>query len=976
MSFHSLIDGEHPKPPSRHGKHSLERPRHDSSRPTHGDKPQKTPRGKRGCEFCPLNKVHGIHKIFGKVRGRKIFIWAQSPGMQENKKRKELIGRSGEWLWYELKRVRITRKMCDIQNVVRCVPADRQEETWPPLKMRTPNKEEIKCCSIYNEKALEKSKAKLHLVFGAIAHKSLLGTEYKKDKRIFWSEKLKGWVVCLDHPSYFIRQGYSAGDGKAPSTSLKKFREDLRRGAKLLKKKGHDQFEFLRSLNTIGITTRKMARWAYGKINRATAKGIRIIADMEEGDVDGKRVALCCGFSFRTDTSYTFALDMPNTGISKEARKLNHKLVKKILRNPAIKKGMHYGVSDCNAVERLLHVKVKGYDYDTQIGEFFYDPNAKKYGLEAVAERKFPDFTGYKDIRAPESFTPEFRKKIEKNKKLTLSAAMQLASKTGQFNLAQLPWPKMVMYNGADCILEKRSEKSTLPHVNPELMRVYLDASFVLYKMEREEKCKPLFDYRWYNKLEKLFPIKQKILERKVKQLAGTRHIYLENKKGERIRKRFKPSSNDHIKWLLYEKMKLPIIGEKKDKDGNIKANTQAKTLGVLGVRYKDALTVVEYRKINKIQSTYMKGFRKCADLNNGHLRTNWKELGTSTGRLSSGATKDKSNEAVINFQNIHGDPLLKCLLISDKIWYEIYEYWIEHGAYDQQTWDMWEDAYILLAFDFSQMELRVLAQKSGDKNLIKLFSSGEDPHVLVGHALTGWDKEKIAHDERVRRFVKNMQFGIVFGLQPQGLYEFLLARGVDTTLDEVKRYHAKYFRTFPGVKRMQDNDRRFVEEHGYAESLLGFRRKLNVEEQKEQGGEHEGAYWGNQAINTPVQSTAHNLMMVAVASLERSPDKYSKLDASQLEIHDAMYFRLKLKHMLKAMVQGKMLFEEEPLKAAREDFRLKWDVPLLVKPKAGFRFGVMVEDGLDTPWNFLNAWCEENKALQKDYKKQLSELN
>src|SRR5882672_8442448 len=82
------------------------------------------PRGKRGCEHCPLDKVKSVHKIFGKVHGRKIFIWAQSPGPKENKERKELIGPSGEFLWYELKQVGITRDMCDVQNVVRCLPAD------------------------------------------------------------------------------------------------------------------------------------------------------------------------------------------------------------------------------------------------------------------------------------------------------------------------------------------------------------------------------------------------------------------------------------------------------------------------------------------------------------------------------------------------------------------------------------------------------------------------------------------------------------------------------------------------------------------------------------------------------------------------------------------------------------------------------------------------------------------------------------
>ncbi len=172
------------------------------------DATRKKPSASRlGCDYCPLNGVIGIKKIFGTVEGKDIMCWAQSPGMDENREGRELVGRAGKFLWSELKRVGITRDMCDIQNAVRCVPADRVEDVWPPLKMRNPSKEEIKCCSLYTKQAIEKQRAKLHLVFGEIAQKAVLGQEYKKDRKVFWSEKLNGNVVCLDHPSYFIRFG-------------------------------------------------------------------------------------------------------------------------------------------------------------------------------------------------------------------------------------------------------------------------------------------------------------------------------------------------------------------------------------------------------------------------------------------------------------------------------------------------------------------------------------------------------------------------------------------------------------------------------------------------------------------------------------------------------------------------------------------------------------------------------------------------
>src|SRR5438132_13811402 len=90
-----------------------------------------------GCDNCPskMNWKEWIRPVFGQVTGKKIFVWAQNPGHNENKEGQELVGKSGEWLWRELKRVGITRDQCDIQNVVRCYTVDYQDVEWPSLKM-------------------------------------------------------------------------------------------------------------------------------------------------------------------------------------------------------------------------------------------------------------------------------------------------------------------------------------------------------------------------------------------------------------------------------------------------------------------------------------------------------------------------------------------------------------------------------------------------------------------------------------------------------------------------------------------------------------------------------------------------------------------------------------------------------------------------------------------------------------------------
>src|ERR1039458_8676292 len=180
-----------------------------------------------GCAFCPLNKVPGIHKVKGEVHGREIFIWGIAPGPQENEKLTEFIGKSGELLWQELERVGILRSKCDVQNIVRCFPADQVENSRHPLKKRNPSKEEIHCCSVYTKDAIRLSRAKMHLIFGKVTAKNVLGTEFKKGKKAFRSERLNAHVFCFWHPTYLVMHGCSAGSTQEPNAIFKQWRKDL-----------------------------------------------------------------------------------------------------------------------------------------------------------------------------------------------------------------------------------------------------------------------------------------------------------------------------------------------------------------------------------------------------------------------------------------------------------------------------------------------------------------------------------------------------------------------------------------------------------------------------------------------------------------------------------------------------------------------------------------------------------------------------
>lgn len=857
----------------------------------------------RGCEFCPLNTVKGIHKIIGKVRGRKIFVWAQSPGPEENREGKELIGRSGKWFWDEMEGAGLTRDMVDIQNVVRCYPADRIVDKYGPmLKMRNPSKEEIFSCNAWTDKALEKSKARVHVVLGQVAAKALLGTEYKKDRTVFWSEKLKGWAICADHPSFFIRGGSRA--------RLRKFRELLKHAAKLAKVSSGSRFGYIEKQHYVGIATVKEAKRAYRKIVRAPG---RVSADFEWGYVDehgkatadgrGRRTALVYGFCPRPGYSYVFYAGHPDAPIpNQRAGKKIIKIVKKILTDEKIKKLFHHGCSDVEATSDLLHCDIRGYDYDTEFGEYFRFPDAHGFGLDIITSRRMPQFAGYKQIVVPDALTTQFFEsyvKPHKNEtkdeakhryltKTPIADIYQKARKNGGLNYALVPWKKMVLYNGADNDVQKRIELTTKQFVNLELMHVYIDASFILAKMEVDG---PLFDYKHHRDLEKWWPVQAQYHLRMIRK-------YAKKILGKEQGKTFNPNSPPQVWNILYNKLRLQkVLPENLDRDGNpVKPDTGKNTLDLLGEYHPLPKHIKEFRYYSKGKGTYLDGFKISADMFGGKLRTRWWLTGTGTGRMSSGGGKNKKDEditGIVNLQNVHGNHQIQCLLISDKQWRKLYKYWLKHGPFksdkDIPFW-VWK-LRVLLGFDHAQMELRVLAQKSKDKALIRIFSTKQDlntkktskcttckkkeylckncrnctkdcgcgdPHSLVGHELTGWEIYKIKIDDAIRRVVKNMQFGIVFGLNENNLFDYMVAKKVYRyarnakekkeelkNRERVKEFHRKYFERFSAVRQMIEEDRAFAEKNGYVQTLFGFKRTIGANAESDRD-----AYWGNQAVN------------------------------------------------------------------------------------------------------------------------------
>lgn len=944
----------------------------------------------RGCDHCSLNKVKGVKKIMGHVRGKQLLIVAQSPGPEENEAGVELIGRSGQFLWDELEKVGILRKHADIQNVVRCFPATRTEGTYESyLKMRNPSALEIKCCSIHTEKAMESVKARHILVLGQVAHKAFLKTRSVPKQKIFYSKELGAKVYLADHPAFFIR-GYGAGE------RLATFRGTLKQLAGALKDKEvviDNVYSFLHKQKYVLVDTQAKAIEASKSI-RNYAASRRIAIDIEYDDELENRQVFAVGACPKPGLTYVFMTGHP-TQNPRTADKIWDVMVD-LLEDGDIRKVMHYGCSDVMALEQKAGIRTRGFDWDTNYSDYLWYPDAKAYGLSAIAERRFQAFSGYKQIIVadlmaglPEDVKiPTIIANARDDQKLNW-----LAKKAKQYHLSRCSPETIRLYNGADCDLTKRIELDTKKDVPHPLVKLYMDLSFVLKRMEANG---PIFDYIQHAKVDKLYPL---LIDEKLKKLRKL----TDNED-------FNPDSHPQVFDAVYNYFGLEYPMSKG------KPNTQKKTMLMLSREHPFPGEVVEYRKLTKAKGTYIDGQFECAEQWGGRLRTTFWATGTRTGRLSSSG----GDEGGVNLQNLHGDPQLQNMLVADKRWRKVYKVaarlarkydctaddmphkdergkmipatptgryvcrrlmrWVERNMPDLKT-------YLIL--DYGQVEVRVAAQMSGDENLLKDCLSS-DIHTLVGVAMTGWSADKIRNDKKTRTLTKNVHFGILFGISKQNLYEFIKAMDptYEGTPEEVERAYDRYFKRYPGIGDFIASQRAYAEEHGCVYTMFGLRQPLNIDKRRDDGDDYSqyetyedlktgNVSWKNQAINGPVQGTAHQLMEAALINLHRKPNRYKVLGVPCMEVHDAIYMMVNVLELQAAYKKARYLLEKESLATVKRDFPdMEWTVPIVTEAEACMRLGDKVpldEEGFDSE-SYLMRWFfkakKQNIALNTRLRK------
>jgi len=310
----------------------------------------------------------------------------------------------------------------------------------------------------------------------------------------------------------------------------------------------------------------------------------------------------------------------------------------------------------------------------------------------------------------------------------------------------------------------------------------------------------------------------------------------------------FNINSTQQLGEILFKKLNLPT--GKKTKTGYSTNEAELERLSAEG--YELPSKILEYRSISKLKSTYVDALPECINPRTGRVHTSFNQAITETGRLSS------SNP---NLQNIP---------IRTEIGREI-----------RKTFIPGEDGYSLLTFDYSQIELRMLAHLSKDARLTEAFHKDEDIHSSTAALIFGIPIGQITPD--MRRQAKTINFGIIYGMGA-----FRLSKELEISLSDAQKFIDSYFQTYSGVKSYFDEVVSFARKNGYVTTISGRRRRIpeinstnrNIREFSERT-----------AINTPVQGSAADLIklaMIKIAEFLKSEKLKSKL---LLQVHDELVF-------------------------------------------------------------------------------------
>ncbi|CAI1811743.1 DNA polymerase I [Serratia quinivorans] len=312
----------------------------------------------------------------------------------------------------------------------------------------------------------------------------------------------------------------------------------------------------------------------------------------------------------------------------------------------------------------------------------------------------------------------------------------------------------------------------------------------------------------------------------------------------------FNLASTKQLQAILYEKQKLPIL--KKTPGGA--PSTNEEVLAELALDYPLPKVILEYRGLAKLKTTYTDKLPLMINPVSGRVHTSYHQAVTATGRLSS------------------SDPNLQNIPVRN-----------DEGRRIRQAF-IAPEGYRIVAADYSQIELRIMAHLSQDEGLLKAFAAGEDIHRATAAEVFGLPLEKVTNEQR--RSAKAINFGLIYGMSAFGL-----ARQLGIPRGEAQRYMDLYFERYPGVLEYMERTRQQAASQGYVSTLDG--RRLYLPDVSSSNGMRRKAA-ERAAINAPMQGTAADIIKRAMIEVDAWLQAQEKpLVRMIMQVHDELVFEV-----------------------------------------------------------------------------------
>jgi len=327
----------------------------------------------------------------------------------------------------------------------------------------------------------------------------------------------------------------------------------------------------------------------------------------------------------------------------------------------------------------------------------------------------------------------------------------------------------------------------------------------------------------------------------------------------------FNLGSPKQLQQILFEKLGLPVI--RKTPKGQ--PSTAEDVLQELAVDYELPSLILEHRSLSKLKSTYTDKLPQQINPRTGRVHTSYHQAVAATGRLSS------------------SDPNLQNIPIRTPLGRRIREAFIA------------PEGWLVMACDYSQIELRIMAHLSGDSGLLKAFHEGVDVHQATASEVFDVPYEEVGKEHR--RAAKAINFGLMYGMSAFGL-----ARQLKIGRSEAQAYMDTYFMRYPGVQKFMEETRARAREDGYVETLFG--RRLHLPDinasnmQRRQGAERA-------AINAPMQGTAADIIKRAMISVDAWLQQEKPDARLVMQVHDELVFEVRENQLeeLKEAVESRM---------------------------------------------------------------------